>query len=304
MSKVRKISDGKRSSGKSLLGKSIIPLIAAGMVFAAFQPSAAYREVPLEQRDAFKVCADPHNMPNSNDKREGFEDKIAELFADALGMELEFYYFPQRMAFIRNSLRKQIDIGVYACDVVMSVPEDFGEATPTIPYYKSQYVIVFKDSWKHSDKVEKPEDIVNLSEDEREGMMIGMTDGSTGNVWVVRNGLRSHATSYRRMMGDARVSIGDVYLKDLLEGKITHAIVWGPIAGYWMTHEAPDAGLRMLPLFNHPKDARQRFEYTFSMGVRHGDYYMRSALDDLIDTHQDEINEILESYGVPLLPLR
>lgn len=300
MSKVSTADTNRRPSVKSILAMT---LMGAVMV-ASFQASAAYREVPLNQRDSFKVCADPHNMPNSNKNREGFEDKIAELFADALGMELEFYYFPQRMAFIRNTLRKQIDINVYACDVVMSVPDDFGEVTPTIPYYRSQYAIVFKDSWEQSDKVETPEDIVSLSEEEREGMLIGMTDGSTGNVWVVRNGLRSNATTYRRMLGDARVSIGDVYLNDLLEGKITHAIVWGPIAGYWLTHEAPDAGFRMLPLYNHPEDARQRFEYTFSMGVRHGDYYMRGALDELIDEHQDEINEILESYGVPLLPLR
>jgi hypothetical protein len=237
---------------------------------ASTQASAAtYREIPVEQREAFKVCADPHNMPMSNDKREGFENKIAELFADAMGMEIEYYFFPQRLGFIRNSLRKMVDDHTYACDVVMTVPEDFDEGTPTIPYYRSQYVLVFQDSWEHSDKVDSPEDLINLPEDARDGMKIGVTDGGMGNVWVVRNGLRSHATTYQLVVVEGgechrqrlTISVGAI-LQHLSEAYTSLPI---RLAAHDDEYEAPDVSL-VLPPPGHRFDVDVGFRLEVGVG--------------------------------------
>ena len=114
--------------------------ISTALCIATFTPSAD------ASKSSLKVCADPNYAPFSTLKQEGFENKIAKLLADQLGLPLEYTWFPQRMGFIRNTLRAKLDDGVtYKCDLVMGVPDEFELAITTDPYYRSTYAIVYLD---------------------------------------------------------------------------------------------------------------------------------------------------------------
>lgn len=270
-----------------------------GFVFAPYT-LAEIEEKPINERDAFKVCSDAYNMPYSNDKGEGFENKIAELFADDLGMELDYYYFSQRVGFVRNTLRREIKDGVAACDVWIGVPKYFDQAATTMSYYRSSYLLVYRGDWEYADEVNSAEDLANLSEDKKESVNFGVFDRGPGQLWAFRNGFTT--TGYQSMPGDARVSVTNI-LDDMVEGKITHTIIWGPIGGWWVQNMAGDTELKTHILRNDPDYPDMQFEFEMSMAARYEDHYMRSTLDYLIDTYMEEINEILEEYNVPLLPL-
>ena len=98
-----------------------------------------------DARTAFRPCIDPTNLPFANDKGEGFENRIADLFAKKLGLPVQSYAFPQRMNFIRNTLRYKLPGEDFRCDIVMSVPAAFDQALPTAPYYRSTYALVYRE---------------------------------------------------------------------------------------------------------------------------------------------------------------
>src|SRR4249919_4405073 len=109
---------------------------------------AALPRCLLAQEDVLRVCQDPNNLPFSNLAGEGFENKIAELFAGKLGWKLEYFSFPQRMGFIRNTLRFKLPGESYRCDLVMSVPAGYEQASATRPYYRSTYALVYAEGGK------------------------------------------------------------------------------------------------------------------------------------------------------------
>src|SRR5690606_23649834 len=115
-------------------GLSVAILIAVA-IFA--QPAAA------QEREAFRVCADPNNLPFSHKNLKGFENQLAEMWADHLGLEVQYTWFPQRMGFVRNTLRSKNEHNEYKCDVVMGVAEGFDQLMTTKPYYRSTYALVY-----------------------------------------------------------------------------------------------------------------------------------------------------------------
>ena len=105
-------------------------------------PASAQSSEQAPERKALKVCQDPNNLPFSNTKAEGIENRIAEVFGKAMGLPVTYYSFPQRLAFIRNTLRFKLPGTDYPCDIVMGVPVGFDQVSVTKPYYRSTYAMV------------------------------------------------------------------------------------------------------------------------------------------------------------------
>ena len=251
---------------------------------------------------ALKVCADPFMLPFSNRKEQGFENKIAELFAQKLGVELQYEFFPQRIGFIRNTLKAESESGTgYKCDLVMSAPVNFERAAATNPYYTSSYALVMARG-RGMDDVTSPEMLVEMVSNGLE-IKFGVTDRGQDQFWVFRHGLMGSIVPYQGQPGDPEVYPGKTLTEDLLAGKIDAAIIWGPTIGYFAKTMEGGENLIILPLSDDPTSAYLKFTFTVAMAVRHGEKEWKDKVNQLIAENQAEINAILEDYGVPLLPL-
>ena len=266
-----------------------LPLVCA---LAAALPAAAD-----EPRKAFRVCKDTNNMPFTSAQGEGFEDKIAALFAAELGLPVETYSFPQRLGFVRNTLRYKLPGADYPCDVVMGVPAGFEQLSPTKAYYRSTYVLVFA-AKNGLEGVQSESDFLALAKPQLAKLRIGVFDRSPGSAWLVKHQLVDSGVPYRIMSANAEQYPGQVIERDLVEGKIDVAVVWGPIGGYF-ARQAKDAKLRVVPLSSEPG---VQADYAMAMGVRFGEKEWKAQIEGLIDAKRAEIDAILRDYGVPLLP--
>lgn len=271
-----------------------LPLVCA---LALATTLAAAPVAADEPRKAFRVCKDTNNMPFTNERGEGFEDRIAALFAAELGLPVENYAFPQRLGFVRNTLRYKLPGADYPCDVVMGVPAGFEQLSPTKAYYRSTYVLVFaaKDGLA---AVQSESDFLALAKPQLAKLKIGVFDRSPGSAWLVKHELVDSGVPYRIMDANAEQYPGQVIERDLVQGKIDVALVWGPIGGYF-ARQAKDANLRVVPLASAPG---VQADYAMAMGVRFGEKAWKAQIEGLIDRKHAEIEAILRDYGVPLLP--
>jgi mxaJ protein len=250
-------------------------------------------------RDAFRPCIDPSNLPFANSRGEGFENRIADLFAQKLGLPVKNYSFPQRMNFIRNTLRYRLPDEDYACDLVMSVPAEYDQAWPTAPYYRSTYVLVYPKG-RGLDAVKHGSDLFALPPERLKTLVIGLYDRSPAGTWLVKHGLEARAKPYPMMSPDPEEYAGSIIDKELAQGRIDAAIVWGPIAGYY-AKRVRNMELAIVPLHSEPG---VKFDYAIAMGVRQGEREWRATVDKLIADNRDAITAILREYAVPLVDER
>ena len=249
--------------------------------------------------ERLKVCADPYNLPLSSNGEEGFENRIATLLAAELGVPLEYTWFPQRMGFIRNTLRSEVRDGVYKCDLVMSVPSAFELTATTIPYYASTWALVY--ATDRGFELSEPGDIDRLAPEQRERIRVGIFDNGPGQIWAFKHNLMNNARPYVSQPGDATISPGAKMIEDIAAGKIDMGLVWGPISGYYAKQHK---NLVLLPLTDRdPLLPEMKFRYDISMGVRHGDREWKAYLDRFIAGNRERIEGILAEYGVPLVPV-
>jgi len=246
-----------------------------------------------------RVCKDPNNMPFANMKGEGFEDRIAELFARKMGVEVEYFTFPQRLGFIRNTLRFKIPGQDYPCDIVMGVPAGWGQVASTKPYYRSTYVMVFAPGRSGLDGVRTEADFLKLPQEKLAQLKIGIFDRSPGSAWVAHHGLVDSGVPYKSMNPNPDEYPGQIVERDLAEGKIDVAVVWGPVGAYF-AKRVSDPELRVVQL---DSESGVQFDYAMAMGVRRGEEAWKAKVESLIDENRDEITAILNEYGVPLLAL-
>jgi mxaJ protein len=259
--------------------------------------AALAQAVPDEPpRTAFKVCQDPNNLPFSNLKGEGFENKIAELLARDMGLPVTYYSFPNRLAFIRNTLRYKLPDAAYPCDVVIGVPADFDQVAATKPYYRSTYALVFAKG-KGLDGARNSDDLLALPPEKLRALRIGVYDRSPASMWLARHDLVDRGVPYAMMSPDPDQYPGQIIERDLAQGKIDAAIVWGPIAGFFAKRvRSPE--LLVVPMKSEPGIP---FEYAMAMGVRYGEPKWKQQVEGLVAKHRDEILAILRDYGVPLV---
>ena len=248
--------------------------------------------------EKFRVCADPLNPPYSSKKQDGYENKIAELFAKQLNQQVEYYWFPQRIGFVRNTLKATIgDTEQYKCDVIIGVPAGFDFTATTDSYYHSTYVLLIAKG-RGWDNITIPEQLRSLPLAKQEHLKIAMFDRGPGTAWLQQNGLLEQGVPYQTMTGDSENNTAMMIEKELQAGNIDMVILWGPMAAYIISQQ-PDA-YKILPM----KSALNlKFDYSMAMGVRYGDNARKAQLNELISKNQQEINKILQSYHVPLLPI-
>lgn len=271
--------------------------LRAGLLGAAcccaLMPAMA-EEAPV--RKALRVCQDPNNMPFSNTKGEGIENRIAELFGKALGLPVTYYSFPQRMAFFRNTLRFKLPGQDYPCDIVMGVPVGLDEVSVTKPYYRSTYALVFPKG-KGMDHVASAEDFLKLDPAKLKSLRIGIYDRSPASQWLSRHGLLEQGVPYKIMNADPAQYPGEIVERDLAQGKLDAVVVWGPIAGYFAQRVKTPA-LVVVPLRS---EKGIRLDYQMAMGVRYGEREWKQQVEGLIESKAAEIQAILKEYGVPLV---
>lgn len=269
-------------------------ILAAVALNASSTPAFAQAE-PLE-RTALRVCQDPNNLPFSSTDGTGIENRIAEVFGKALGLPVTYYSFPQRMAFIRNTLRHKLPGQDYPCDIVMGVPVGFDQVSVTKPYYRSSYAMVFP-LGIGLDHVTSSDEFLQLDRARLDTLRIGVYDRSPASAWLNKHGLVERGVPYKILNADPLQYPGEIIERDLAGGKIDVAIVWGPIAGYF-AKRVKSPRLKVVMLKSEPG---VQFDYQMAMGVRYGEPEWKRQVESLIQSRQAEIRAILDAYGVPLV---
>jgi quinoprotein dehydrogenase-associated probable ABC transporter substrate-binding protein len=262
-------------------------LLAAGL---------AVGEDSTEPRKAFRVCQDPNNLPFSDLNGQGFENRLAELFARDLGVPVTYYSFPNRMGFIRNTLRYKLPGEDYPCDIVMGVPAGFDQVSATKPYYRSTYVLVFPKG-AGLDAVKSSADLLALPPKQLKGLRIGIYDRSPGSEWLVRHDLVDQGVPYHMLSADPAQYPGEIIEHELAGGRLDAAIVWGPIGAFY-SKRVRARELQVVPM---TPEQGIKFDYAMAMGVRYGEPQWKQQIEALIDKHRGNIQSILREYGVPLL---
>lgn len=275
----------------SALPKFLLALIAA-MLWA----STALAQAPAGKM--LKVCADPDNLPQSDRAGAGYENKIAEALAHDLGRKLEYTWFPQRMGFVRQTLRSQDDVThEYKCDVIIGVPKGYELTATTQPYMRSIYALVVPGTSEYKN-MKSPNDLLALPPEKLSKLRFGVFARTPPTDWLLKNGLISQARFYAQQSGDPTEHPASIIERDLARGDIDVAMVWGPVAGFLADrHKGRDAWLS-IPF--QPDPAIQ-FDYEMSMGVRFGEKEWKDTLDGWIAGHRQDIRAILTDFRVPLL---
>lgn len=243
------------------------------------------------ERHSFRVCADPNNLPFSNRNQEGFENKIAELFARELGSQVVYTWWPQRRGFVRNTLNAG------ACDVIMGVPEGYDPVLTTQPYYRSTYVFVYpRDAGYHLTSFDDP-----LLRRLKVGVhLIGDDYANSPPAHALSlHGVVDNVVGYSVFGDYARESPPGQIIKAVATGEVDLAVVWGPIAGYFARKQT--VPLTLVPVPANAASPSLPFTYNISLGVRRKDTELKARLDEVLTRQSSAIRKILEEYGVPLV---
>jgi quinoprotein dehydrogenase-associated probable ABC transporter substrate-binding protein/PQQ-dependent catabolism-associated beta-propeller protein len=269
--------------------RGAITLIAAALLAAA--PAGAQ-----VARDALKVCADPNNLPFSNRDEQGFENKLAQIWARELGVEVQYTWFPQRRGFERNTLQAEDpERGGYKCDVIVGVPAGYDLAMTTQPYYRSTYALVYVAGRELA--IQTPEDLVNLPPAARDALRIGVFTPSPAAEWLARHGMNEQMVPYSALDGDPDVYPGKIIENELLAGELDAAILWGPIAGYFAARAKP-VEVAVVPLRSEPGI---QFEFAMAAGVRFGERESRAQLEGVLTRTAAQTTALLAEYHIPIV---
>jgi len=274
---------------KIILALCVLNSIQVGSVFALGQdredglPGMPYR-IPTENE--FRVCADPENLPYSNQKGEGFENKIAEVLAKDLGKELTYEFWLDRQGYLRNTINAQ------RCDVIIGMGSDVDTLRTSKPYYRSGYVFVYRQSSNYNIKDWKSEDL-------RKGI-IGIVGESPPTIPLRDNDLMANARPYR-LQRDLNLSPGHM-IDDLVAGKIDVAIIWGPIGGYYAKQSKEPLVVVPVPEYKSV-NVKGKEEWNISVAVRKKDKDRMEMIQGALDRNQTKILKILDDYGIPHKPV-
>ncbi len=264
----------------------------AGPVQLVVPTTTAVAPVPDPQ--VLRVCADPNNLPFSNDREEGFENQIAQIVAEALGKRVDYYWQPQRRGFVRTTLNAGW------CDVVMGVPADFDRVLTTQSYYRSTYVFVSR----RDSRVR----VHSLDDAALRRVRIGvqMTGLDYSNPPAIEALAARHIIDNVRgylVYGDySKPGPGRETIDAVANRSVEVAITWGPLAGYFARLSA--IPMELAPVLPEGDASGLRFAFDIAMGVRRNSGSLRDSLDRVLAAHGAEITGTLQRFGVPLLPIR
>jgi mxaJ protein len=268
--------------------RSVIAIAAAVLSMQCARPSAQAAPAAQPAR-VLRVCSDPNNLPFSNQRREGFENKIASLVADRLHAQLEYVWWAERRGFIRNTLKAGV------CDVVIGLPTQIERAATTRPYYRSSYMFVTRKGTHQPESFDDP-----FLKTARVGVhIIGDDFSNSPPAHALTNrGYIANVHGYT-VYGDYRSPNPPAALiRAVSNGDVDVAIAWGPLAGYFA--HASTVPLQLSRV--HP-DEEPPFPFVFdmSMGVARSNTALRDELNRVIADNQPAIDAILRDYSVPVI---
>ena len=279
------------------------PWLAAGALVvtaAGLAAAVLLRNLPASTRTAqavsdpsvapLRVCSDPNNLPFSNAKEQGFENRIADIVGEELGRPVTYTWTAQRRGYIRNTLNAR------TCDVVIGIPSSVELVLATRPYYRSSYVFVTQKG--------KPR-VTSFDDPRLRHMRIGVhlvgDDGA--------NSPPVHALTQRGVIGNlvGYTVYGDYsqpspparLVEAVAAGDVDIAVAWGPLAG-WVARES-EVPLDLVPVSPQIDLPFLPHVYDISMGVRRTDVELRDSLERAMRDRRADIEAVLRSYGVPLL---
>ena len=230
-----------------------------------------------------RVCADPDNMPFSNAKGEGFENKLAELIAQKLDARLEYSWFTEASGYVPNTM------GRGACDIVMGYAQGTGLIEDTNPYYYTSYLLIYREDDASLGGVE------SLSDPRLKGKKIGFFARTPPASILAMHGLVAQAKPFDT--GESSSAAAAKMIAEIASGALDAGILWGPVGGYYAERAA--APLKLMPLVK--ETAGPRTVYGITMGVRPNEPQWKHKINKFISGNEREINGILQSYNVPVL---
>jgi quinoprotein dehydrogenase-associated probable ABC transporter substrate-binding protein len=256
--------------------------VATVALAAAAVPAAAQRAELITQTE-LRVCADPSNLPFSNQAGEGFENRIAGLIGADLELPVSFVWFPQTVGFVRNTLRAR------ACDLVMGTVAGDGVMDTTNSYYHTGYMIVTRTA----DHI----GATSLGDPALADKRIGLIAATPPTDLALKHGLMPHVRAYSLAVDTRSNNPAREMLKDVADGAIDVALVWGPVAGYAIRHDQ----LPLTASFLASEPDAPRLDYRIAMGVRANEPEWRRRINQAIRKQAPAIAKVLADYGVPML---
>ncbi len=273
------------------LRRKVIEIVGAWLAPAILIGAAVADGDTNSRQGALRICADPNNMPFSNENEDGFENRLARLVGAALGQNISYLWSAQRRGFIRRTLKAG------DCDILMGVPALLDMVETTRPYYGTSYVFV--------SRADRHLDITSIRDPQLRTLRIGVQlVGDNGFNTppahaIAAQGMTANVTGYMLYGDYGLANPPTAIINAVANGDIDIAAVWGPLAGYFAKHS--DIALTVTPIENTDEFAPLTFRFDIAMGVRKGDHALRSQLDAFIARDQPAITELLRSYGVPLV---
>jgi mxaJ protein len=274
---------------RSLTLRRIAALAGLGL-FSIALPARAQRPAPLDP-EKIRVCADPDNMPSSNDKLQGYENKLATLISQELKAKLEYVWYPTRRGYFR------ILNGMY-CDLAIEAPAGLDMAGATKPYFRSGYVFVTR-------KGSSLDDISGLADPRLKKLKIGVNvytsdaENSPPAMALSQYGVVGNLVGYSTFFDD-RNRPEDI-INAVINKDVDLAIAWGPLAGYFAKQSRVPLVLTPLPARDSLSDIP--FQYNIGIAVRRRDKEFKDSLEAVLTRRQPEVQAILKEYAVPTLPI-
>lgn len=277
---------------RSTLRYAILACVLFVPAFAFAQTHTQYPgAAPAPMVKPLRVCADPNDLPFSNQAQQGFENKLADMLGKSLGEPVQFVWTAQGKEFLRDTLNTD------KCDVVMGLPTDdhaYGVLT-TAPYYRSSYALVYR--------ADAPYQLKSLRDPRLRKLQIGVH--ATGDDWVdlpggatlAHRGIVRNVHLYKLFADYGRPNPSADLIEAVANGNVDVAIAWGPLAGYFATREP--VKLKVVPLTD--THTILPFQFSISMAVRPGQTALRDKLNAFLASHRAAIHTLLADYGVPQL---
>ncbi|MEO9873542.1 MAG: substrate-binding domain-containing protein [Anderseniella sp.] len=264
---------------------SLVAAASTGLaVYASAPTPGSAQTTDLVNRSSLRVCADPANSPMSNEKRQGFENRIADLIGKAFNIPVTYTWFPQATGFVRQTLN------VKRCDLIIGFAQGHELVQNTNHYYRSIYVLFHKKG-NGLDKVESLDDPALANK------RIAVVAGTPPATIMAMNGLIGNAVPFPLTVDRRHEAPAEKMINQVASGEVPMGILWGPIAGPLIKQMAPDLAVR--PLNKETKGPRM--SYRITMGLRPNEPEWKHQLNDFIKNHQSEINKVLLDAGVPIV---
>jgi quinoprotein dehydrogenase-associated probable ABC transporter substrate-binding protein len=232
-----------------------------------------------------RVCADPDNIPFSNDKGEGFENKLAELIAAKLDDTVDYTWFSESSGYVPNA------VGTDACDLIMGYAQGTGLIDDSNPYYHTSYVLIYRQNDPDLSGVDR------LSDPRLKGKRIGLFARTPPASILALYGLVANAKPFEVNAGESASKAAEAMLEEIASGKLDAGLLWGPVGGYYAQRSS--VPLALVPLVK--ENAGPSTIYGITLGLRPNDPQWKHQINKVIAENELEIDEILQGYNAPVL---